>query len=106
MGLFDLFKKKRKKEYILCAAIWFHDLPKDDYHNPINVSDGLVICGRRHHNIFGILYSLEINKGDNNTQGFLTDLDRFVDREEAAIIAYNAGQINKRKKILFSEDLY
>ena len=39
-------------------------------------------------------------------QGFLTNKNRFVGREEAAIIAFDAKQIEQEKKTLFSEDLY
>jgi hypothetical protein len=39
-------------------------------------------------------------------QGFLTNLDRYVNRIEAAKIAINAGQVNDSIKILFSEDLW
>lgn len=39
-------------------------------------------------------------------QGFLTTQNRFVDREEAAKIAYSAGQIASPKTKLYSEDLY
>ena len=40
------------------------------------------------------------------TQGFITNLDRFVDRKEAAEIAYSSGQINEPVLTLYSEDLY
>lgn len=39
-------------------------------------------------------------------QGFITNKGRFVNREEAAVIAYNCGQIQKPINKLFSEDLY
>jgi hypothetical protein len=39
-------------------------------------------------------------------QGFLTNTDRFVEREEAAQIAFEAGQIKQHKIVLYSEDLY
>jgi hypothetical protein len=38
--------------------------------------------------------------------GFLTSDDIFVDRSNASIIAFKAGQIKKPTEILFSEDLY
>lgn len=42
------------------------------------------------------------------SEGFLTNLNRFVDREEAYIIALNAKQIDSRinGSALYSEDLY
>lgn len=39
-------------------------------------------------------------------QGFMTNRLRFVDRNEAAYIAYEAGQIQYRKPKLFSEDIW
>ena len=39
-------------------------------------------------------------------QGFYTSKGRFVGREEAAKIAYAAGQISSPTNRLFSEDLY
>ncbi len=41
----------------------------------------------------------------NCRQGFLTDTGEFVDRKEAAVIAFNAGQIKEKKYALHSEDL-
>lgn len=45
----------------------------------------------------------------NGEQGFLTTKGDFVDREEAAIIALESGQIKElkfHKTMLYSEDLY
>jgi hypothetical protein len=39
-------------------------------------------------------------------QGFLTSKNRFVDREEGGRIAFNAGQTDKLKQTLYSEDIY
>lgn len=95
------------KEYILCAAIWYQD--EELYvHQPINIESGFVVCGRRHNNIINTLgqkffFRTSVHK---NVQGFITNLNRFVDRKEAAIIAYESGQIRSEKKELFSEDLY
>lgn len=44
-------------------------------------------------------------KGKGYVQGFVTDTGKFVDRKEAAKIAFEAGQIPKPVTILFSEDL-
>lgn len=41
-----------------------------------------------------------------SVQGFVTSDGRFVDRAEAAVIAFKAGQIDKPKDELFSEDLW
>ena len=97
-----------KKEYILCAAIHY-DNGIEYVHQPKNIYSGIVVCGRRHHNCFTILFNM-FNEDDyskkNTTQGFLTNTDLFVDRKEAAQIAFEAGQIGHVTKSLFSEDLY
>lgn len=96
----------KKIEYILCAAIWFKNGKKHE-HQPKNIETGFVVCGRRHHNCF-LTTSLvkEFSEAKKTAeQGFLTSKDRFVDRKEAAQIAFERGQC-KEKKILFSEDLY
>lgn len=41
-----------------------------------------------------------------DAQGFLTDKGRFVGREEAAEIAFKAGQIDEQPSILFSEHMW
>ena len=43
---------------------------------------------------------------DGHEQGFVTNYGDYVGREEAANIAYLAGQIKEPKKTLFSEDLW
>ena len=94
-------------EYILCAAIHYRD-GEIYIHQPTNIESGFVICGRRHHNIINTLgqkFFFRTVENDN-IQGFITNLNRFVDRKEAAQIAYNCGQIKSPKKELFSEDLY
>lgn len=106
-----------KEEYILCAAIWYNDKQYHE-HQPINVSNGFIICGRRHHNCFmlfqllnsKLLESLKVNlsleHNKNMIQGFLTNRDRFINRKEAGKIAFESGQIKKKTDCLFSEDLY
>ncbi len=97
------------KEYILCSAIHFDD-GKEYVHNCSNIKTGFVICGRRHHNCFAILGQvLQPNKEYkqlDDKQGFLTNLNRFVDREEGGKIAFEAGQTDALVKKLFSEDLW
>jgi hypothetical protein len=109
------FGQENQPEYIICAAIWFKD-GKFREHQPRNVDSGFVICGRRHHNCFTTASLLYKNMDDallnysevkgTAEQGFLTSKDRFVNRDEAAEIAYSQNQTFERKKILFSEDLY
>ena len=107
-----------RKEFIICSAIHYKDGIKR-IHQPKNIDTGIVVCGRRHHNIIMTLYSLLGDKYDPklvsfDCQGFLTNLDRWVSREEAKIIATEAGQLSwkvpdKNGYVgdeLFSEDLY
>ena len=101
---------------ILCAAIWYKELklakpevlvPKG--FGPYNISSGIVFCGWRHPNCIYqkvAVTGLRDAESGENVQGFLTSDNRFVDREEAAIIAFEAGQTKEKKKLLFSEDLY
>ena len=99
---------------ILCAAIHYND-GKVYPHQPKNIKEGLVICGRRHHNCITTLSSLTNGEHVRKfiDQGFLTVDDNYVDRQEAYKIAYEANQIigpNKEREKneigLTSEDLY
>lgn len=105
------------KEYILCAANYYND-GQTETHTVNNITEGYVVCGRRHHNciainakILGFPYSKEALKIVNTeVQGFITNTNRFVDRLEALEIARNANQLitgeGNSKLGLFSEDLY
>jgi len=103
-------------EYILCAANYYEDGNKHP-HPPKNKTTGFVICGRRHHNIINTLADalgfLEESVQYDIVQGFMTNLDRFVDRQEAYALAFASNQIigpNKGYPTnsigLTSEDLY
>jgi hypothetical protein len=108
-------------EKILCAAIWYKDLPRlteNPNDMPMNAKEGVVICGHRHANCIAILNNLTGKRSvttevGNYEQGFLTNLNRFVSREEGAEIAYREKQIipnesglDIKPDRLFSEDLY
>jgi len=108
----------RNREYILCAAIYYADEKKYE-HQPKNIEKGFVVAGRRHHNCiatFGIINREKLMdyKQFRHHEGFLTNLDRFVSRQEAYEIAVAAGQAPRKedpkwlKSIpqLFSEDLW
>lgn len=98
---------------ILCSAIWYKDVPTAVF-NPYNVDRGVVLCGWRHPNIIQQMKALTGKRTVRNgpdaagesVQGFLTSDNRFVSREEAATIAFKAGQIDKPLKLLHSENLY
>ena len=118
----------KEKEFIICAAIYINDGKFHDQ-QPININKGFVVCGRRHHNCYQTIKSIT-GLGVNETigelikslsteeiiknQGFVTSLDRYVDRKEGWIIAKNNNQIqyglyasdNGEDSILISENLY
>lgn len=104
------FLNDPKEQYIICSAIWFKD-GKNHIHQPKNIDNGFVICGRRHHNVFYTIAALGIDLSqvefeERSVQGFLTSDDLFVDRIVGAEIALKSGQTKDLKKMLFSEDLY
>jgi hypothetical protein len=106
-------------EYILCAAIWYKELPSQ-VHRPKNVDKGVVVCGHRHGHCISTLVALSGLRSvqfapdgvGEYIQGFLTNTNRFVDRMEAMDIAFKAEQILVGHQLynptigLFSEDLY
>lgn len=112
-----------EKEFILCAAIFIKDNQSHDQ-QPINISNGFVITGRRHHNCYQTIKDLgyDINKYMESLgltdaewrehQGFITSLDRYVNRREAYIIAKANQQIiygltaSEQEGVLISENLY
>ncbi len=114
----EIEQKQEKKEYILCAAIHYpvdrfslDEIAQPERHRPKNITEGYVMCGRRHHNIISLHRLLTGDKTVGEAeQGFLTNTDRFVNRVEALKIAIAADQILDYKQIrgygLFSEDLY
>lgn len=72
----------------------------------IRLSDGVSFFGRRHNDC---IYSAILDNRPppiTGEQGFLTNSFQFVSREEAAEIAFKAGQIKELKKELYSEDIY
>jgi hypothetical protein len=70
--------------------------------------EGSVWTGRRHSDVIGkIVKELGPKAAPvRGTQGFVTECGKFVDRAEAAKIAFEAGQVQKLHPILMSEDLY
>ncbi len=106
------------KEHILCAAYRFkegYETPNmkklkkktgkdisEIYHEPHREVFSVAL-GWRHPDIL-YKYGDCIDKKD--TGGFLTSLGRYVDRHEAAKIAFEAGQVDYLKTTLYSEDIY
>ncbi|HEY9485713.1 MAG TPA: hypothetical protein VIQ04_03645 [Nitrososphaeraceae archaeon] len=108
---------KKGKEFIVCAANHYQDNLIHE-HQPKNISSGFVVCGLRHHNcintfamIVGFPYTERARRIHNTEiQGFLTNTNRFVEREEAMLIAVLANQLitkaGSHPSLLHSEDLY
>ena len=109
-----------EKEYILISAIWYKEIPlKKEIPGvlPINCDKGLVVTGHRHGQCMWTMSCLtglrSVEGGPDavgdHEQGFLTNTNRFVDREEGFDIAELANQLNDRSRwgrTLYSEDLY
>lgn len=97
-------------EKILGAAIWYDDGKHYPHQEIYGVDSGFVIGGFRHNNIIGAFPTNNKHRNDGKEyktiQGFITSCGRFVNREKAAKIAYESGQIREQVKWLFSEELY
>jgi hypothetical protein len=104
------------EETIICAAIWYKELPTQTF-LPKNIKNGIIVCGHRHGHCIDIVKMLSglrtvqiAPDGVGETiQGFLTNTNRFVDRTEAYQIAKERNQLNDRhhsEGTLYSEDLY
>lgn len=105
------------KEYILCSAVWFKEYDPDfieeakEQSRPRNVDKGIVFCGQRHLQClrtFSYVTGKRAVRSEvgESTQGFLTNKNRFVNRKEGGLIAFEAGQTKELKETLYSEDLY
>jgi hypothetical protein len=109
-------------ERILCAAIYVDtgkaEPPRRSYTYP---KTGLVFPGWRHGDCFTLLGAWIQGLSEEEkarieaiqecqlrgaNQGFLTSKGRYVDREEAAEIAFKAGQTETQLRSLMSENLY
>ena len=106
------------KEYITSAAIWYKELPLTNF-LPTNVEKGIVISGHRHSHCIDVVKTLSglrtVKLGPDSVgetiQGFMTNKNRFVDRNEAMLIAIKSFQVKEEDLYnprigLFSEDLY
>ena len=87
---------------IIAAAIKF---------KPRNSDYFQVMCGKRHCNVLEVMHKLGIEyEKVSSVQGFFTDDDQFIDRYDAARMAYMNGQLSKDselwQKIHNSEDIY
>lgn len=108
--------RKNRKEYIVCAANWYKELPlkknsiPNDLVRPKNCKTGLVFCGLRHPHCLYQMVALTgkpQHKAGKEIQGFITNEWRFVDRKQGAKIHIkNGGKLHYSKNDLYSEDLY
>lgn len=106
------------QERIYSAAIWYKDLTISGSIGLSNAPGmiGVVIKGHRHADIIYTVYILTgkrtctngIDCTGESEQGFVTNKGRFVDRQEAMLIARESGQIisDTSSDTLYSEDLY
>jgi len=95
-------------EKILCSAVYFDDGVTYRYEQNY-LETGFVICGRRHSDCFRTLYNLGKSHTDYKlTEGFVTDVNRFVDRVEARKVAIKSRQVKDVNVAyeLYSKDLY
>ena len=103
------------QERIYSAAIWYKDLSRDELYSYMP-ERGTVIKGHRHADIIHTVYLLIGKRTCTNgadcigefEQGFVTNKGRFVDRQEAMLIARAADQVisDTQSDQLYSEDLY
>ena len=100
----------KDSEKVICAAIWFKDIHPRAHHRPTNTPGGVVLCGHRHPHVISQINAItgkKMAEVGKYIDGFLTDRNRFVDREEGAnIFISNGGELKYSKTKLFSEDLY
>lgn len=90
------------REYIICAAYWYktgEESPRGFVAQ--NLSTGIVVGQWRHPNVIHAWRQASglrtVKTEVDYVDGFLTSRGNFVDRVQAAEIAYNAGQITKDK---------
>ena len=79
---------------------------------PKNIETGIVFCGYAHLQCMWQMITMtgkSQHQAGGEITGFLTNFNRFVEREEGAKIALTCGQINElhfSSKELYSEDLW
>lgn len=96
--------------YTPCAdaetSLHFYEQAKTRIASAAVCKAGKIYTGRRHSDA---IHACIKDGGEapvtSAEQGFITDAGVFVDRAEAARIAYAAGQIKEPKDRLFSEDI-
>lgn len=108
----------KENEKVLIPAIHYDDGKTYD-NQPTNIKKGFVLTGFRHNLIYSQLKIIQdklrgvdvrkIFREIPHTEGFITNKNRFVSREEALIIAVREDQLVTNSldlTKLYSEDLY
>ena len=77
-------------------------------HAAVKAADcDLIIFGKCHADCFAKAHHLDLPLSKKaEDQGFLTNRNKFLNRRNAAILAFKNGQIKKETSILFSEDIW
>jgi len=110
------------RERILCAAIYVDTgNPEPPRRSSTYPETGIVFAAWRHGDCFTSLNAwaerlsdeerdaietIQEHQLNGRNQGFLTSQGRYVDRQEAADIAWRAGQVDRKLTSLISENLY
>lgn len=112
LSSYDLYMEEK----VLTAAIHIDDGIEHIINNSMkahlsplcnNLSTGFVVGGHRHRHALKLIVEFYTNcMKAKYLEGFLTNINRFVDKKEAAKIAMSSGQMSKKVDILYSEDLY
>jgi len=122
-ALTKFFKKRNnlKEEYIIASAIHVDDGVEYSHQRSYKIETGYVLCGYRHHHIINTTRTkgfadlgqpcraTDLLNRKSQVQGFITSKGRFVNREEAYIIANRAEQFIATPishKTLYSEDIF
>lgn len=106
-------------EKIICSAVWYPEIlikqPGIPNQNPINIDKGAVFCGFRHCHCMYTMVAITGFKSCESevgkiVEGFLTNKNRFVTREEAWLIAEKENQLILERTFktgkLYSENIY
>jgi len=76
-------------------------------HAALKTKDGEIITGKSHADCFKKIIKLEKEPSDKvDDQGFLDSNNKFLNRKDAWLVAYLAGQLRVKPSILLSEDLW
>jgi hypothetical protein len=94
---------------ILCAAVW-HLTFDANISRPLNVEFGTVFTGRRHSNCYEQMMAFGVQIQQDCVDGFLTENNVFLTREQAMLVASVNNQLLPHCKgmapTLISEMLY